>query len=473
MAEDYAKLGFMCGLEIHQQLDTGKLFCSCPSIVHDPNKPDITVTRKLRPVVGETGEIDKAALHEMEKGKFFKYEACTTSSCLVELDEEPPHPINNEALKAALQIAQLLHAKVVDEIQVMRKTVIDGSNVSGFQRTALVARNGWIETSKGKVRIPLICLEEEAAQRVKEDDKSVTFRLDRLGVPLIEIGTEPDIKDPEHVKETAQKLGMILRSTGKAKRGIGTIRQDVNVNIKGHPRVEIKGFQDLKTIVKVAEKEIERQQKEIKSGKKLEPHVRKHNPDGTTSFLRPMPGSARMYPETDIAPVKPSKAKIEKVELIEDRAKKIEKLGIGKDLASHAVKQDKDKFIIEAVKKYKKLKPAFIAETVCTAEQQVKSQYNVEISPSEEDFELLLKELENEKVAKESVLEVLKENKPVKEVIGKYELMSDAELEKELKKIAAENKGAPFNVVIGKAMGKLRGKASGKKVAEILKKVVK
>ncbi|GAF96681.1 unnamed protein product, partial [marine sediment metagenome] len=150
---------------------------------------------------------------------------CSTSTCLVELDEEPPRPINQEAIGIALEISLLLKAKIIDEIQVMRKIVIDGSNVSGFQRTALIATDGYIETSLGEVRIPVICLEEEAAKKIKETKDSATYRLDRLGIPLIEIATEPDIKNPEHAKETASLLGMILRSTGKVKRGLGTIRQ--------------------------------------------------------------------------------------------------------------------------------------------------------------------------------------------------------------------------------------------------------
>jgi Glu-tRNA(Gln) amidotransferase subunit E-like FAD-binding protein len=468
MALNYKELGFRCGIEAHQQLEGLKLFCSCPT-TNSRKGEDIKVERKLRAVIGETGEVDKAAAFEMSKGKKINYIGNRKEACLVELDEEPPHEINKEAVETALVIANLLNAKVVDEIQVMRKTVVDGSNTTGFQRTALVAYDGYIETSKGKVRIPTICLEEEACQKVSEDKDSITYRLDRLGIPLIEIATEPDIVDNEHAKETAEKLGMILRSTGKVKRGIGTIRQDVNVSIKGSSRVEIKGFQELKLIPKVVETEVKRL---MGLKEKNKPEVRKFNPDGTTEFLRPMPGAARMYPETDVVPLMPEEAEVD-VELIEDRIKKIEKLGIGKDLAGFSVKQHKDKLILDSAKKYKKIKPTFIAETVCTSPKQVKNQFNVDINPTEEDFTIIFDELEKDKIAKESVLEILKENKPVKDVISKYELMSDAELEKELKKIVSENKGMPFNALIGKAMGKLRGKASGKKIAEALKKIAK
>ena len=227
---DYNGMGFRCGMEIHQQLSGKKLFCSCPSI-NSAEEPKIRVERKLRVAAGELGKTDVAAEYEAKKGRYFIYESSPEDTCLVEYDECPPYPLNEELLDATLMISLLLNANVVDEVQVMRKTVIDGSNTSGFQRTALVATDGYVETSKGKVRIPTICLEEEAAQKVEEAQKYVRYRLDRLGIGLVEIATATDIMNPEHAKETASIIGMILRSTGKVKRGLGTIRQDVNVSI--------------------------------------------------------------------------------------------------------------------------------------------------------------------------------------------------------------------------------------------------
>ena len=231
----FAKLGLKAGLEIHQQLDTTKLFCNCPSLIRK-DKPDIIVTRELRPLAGETGKIDPAAIFEKKKKKFYKYEAYNDTTCLVELDEEPPQPISQEALDAALLVAKMLNCEIPENIQVMRKTVVDGSNTSGFQRTALIGTNGYLDTKYGKVGIQNVNLEEDAARRIAEDKDSVTFRLDRLGIPLIEIGTAPDIKTPEQGKELAEKIGMLLRSTGKVMRGLGTIRQDLNVSIAGGTR---------------------------------------------------------------------------------------------------------------------------------------------------------------------------------------------------------------------------------------------
>src|SRR3989339_1563095 len=193
MELNYPGLGLKCGLEVHQQLEGKKLFCNCPTL-NSGKEADVKFERRLRAVAGETGKIDVAAKHEMEKGRKIIYEADSADTCLVECDEEPPHELNIEALETTLKAALLFNAKVVDEIQVMRKTVVDGSNVSGFQRTALVAQDGFIETSQGKVVIPTICLEEEAAQKLEDGNNFVRYRLDRLGIPLIEIATNAGIK---------------------------------------------------------------------------------------------------------------------------------------------------------------------------------------------------------------------------------------------------------------------------------------
>ncbi len=255
---DFEKIGLMAGIEIHQQLDSGKLFCRCQSILRD-EKPDIVFRRRLRASAGESGEVDIAALHEHKKGLEFVYEAYSDTTCLVESDDEPPHEMDSGALGSALLISKMLNALPVDELHVMRKTVVNGSNTSGFQRTVLLARNGFLETNSGKVRIASIMLEEDAAREIKKEKGFVVYRLDRLGIPLVEIGTEPDIKSPEQAKECAEKLGMILRSTGRIKRGIGTIRQDINISVKGGARVEIKGAQDLKLIPRIVEIEAGRQ----------------------------------------------------------------------------------------------------------------------------------------------------------------------------------------------------------------------
>ncbi len=461
------------GIEIHQRLDTSKLFCDCPSHLAKPDeKPIATVTRRLHPVFSELGEVDEASQAEFAKDRVFEYQVFS-DNCLVETDEEPPKTMNREALAIGLQVAMHLNATPVGEVHVMRKMVIDGSNTSGFQRTSIIAVNGHLDTSRGTIGIPLIAIEEESAGIVSSSQGKATYSLDRLGVPLIEITTTPDIKDGAHLSEAAEKLGMILRTTGKVARGLGTIRQDVNISTEGGDRVELKGAQDLKMLPEYVALEEKRQTallsvllelrnrkalpikghpadltglfkltkasliaNGLKSGgsvigqklhghkgllgKELQPgrrygtelsdyakkagvkgmihsdenldkygitpdedaavrkelgvglndayvlvvapaeqarralgfaleranmdyvprETRKANPDGTSSFMRPLPGRARLYPETDVPPIPLTKellGAIEKGESLDEKKAKLEKM-LNKEMAGRILK---------------------------------------------------------------------------------------------------------------------------------------
>jgi glutamyl-tRNA(Gln) amidotransferase subunit E len=256
---DYEALGLVAGLEIHQQLDTAtKLFCACPTERREPEEATRRFTRYLHPTKSELGELDEAALEESRVDREFEYLAYDTT-CLVEEDDEPPHRIDDEAIDLALQIADLLDMNAVDQAHVMRKIVVDGSNTSGFQRTALVGQDGEIETSDGPVGVEDLLLEEESAGRVEGTEDGVRYSLDRLGIPLVEIGTKPDVSSPDQAREAAERIGMLLRSTGSVKRGLGTIRQDVNVSIAEGARVEIKGVQALDQIDEIVRLEVGRQ----------------------------------------------------------------------------------------------------------------------------------------------------------------------------------------------------------------------
>ena len=244
------------GLEVHQQLATGKLFCDCPCELSEETKG--TVLRRLRATEGENHAVDPAAAFQAARDLLFRYEV-SPSSCLVELDEEPPHGLSRPALEVAVTMALLLHARVLDEIEVMRKIVVDGSNTAGFQRTALVAIDGRIEVNGHTVSIPTICLEEDAARKIGEGTGEVTYRLDRLGIPLIEIATGPEIRSGAEAREVAEEIGVLLRATGRVRRGIGTIREDLNVSTEGGARVELKGVQELRLLERYVEGEEARQ----------------------------------------------------------------------------------------------------------------------------------------------------------------------------------------------------------------------
>ncbi len=266
MDEDYYKsIGFMCGLEIHQRLNTReKLFCSCTSKpIEDDEKPEASIIRYQRAVAGELGKIDAAAKIEEGKKKAYHYNIFKNNTCLVDIDEEPPHQMNKDALGIALSLAAAFQMHIFKELEPMRKEVVDGSNTSAFQRTTIVGLDGRIKVNGHDVLIPSMMLEEESAGIVSNGEDEAVFNTDRLGIPLVEIDTDPYIRSPSEAKDVASYIGMLLRITGKVQRGIGTIRQDVNVSIKGGARVEIKGFQDLGSMDKYIENEIERQKKLI------------------------------------------------------------------------------------------------------------------------------------------------------------------------------------------------------------------
>jgi glutamyl-tRNA(Gln) amidotransferase subunit E len=255
----FSVVNVMVGLEIHQQLASqSKLFCECSN--KGAEQSTLTFMRKLRPAYSELGGYDPAALFEATKMKSMRYHSHPSTSCLVEADEEPPHSVDNESLETALILALALHSKVVDEIHVMRKIVIDGSNTTGFQRTMLISTGGYLEIDGNKkVGVQSICLEEDAARLLSDDNIARDYSLDRLGTPLIEVALEPLSGPPEEVLQAAVTLGRLLRASKRVERGIGTIRQDINVSVNGGAVVEIKGIQQLDQLIKVIDFETKRQ----------------------------------------------------------------------------------------------------------------------------------------------------------------------------------------------------------------------
>lgn len=476
------------GLEIHQQLDTNKLFCNCPSILRN-DEPEFEVKRKLHAVSGESGEIDVAAEYEVGKSLEFIYQGYDTT-CLVELDESPPELINQEALITSLHIALLLNCEILPITQIMRKTVIDGSNTSGFQRTVLIARNGSVETESGRVGIDNISLEEDAARIILKENNKKIFKLDRLGIPLVEIGTAPDIKNAEQCKEVALHIGDILRSC-RVKRGIGTIRQDVNISIKNHPRVEIKGFQEVKMFVPVINNEIKRQEENLNNLKsksqKLAPQklgeVRNALDNGETEFLRPMPGAARMYPETDLPLLKITRELINEAKrtlpkLRQEIRKKLSRTGLKEHEIKILLKQDKlddFEFLLETINE-----PRFIFRVLIEIPKEISAKENKPLSKIEniltvDILESILNYFKNGKISKDNLKQIMEEmikGKSFEESV-KIEKADLTYLESEIAKLVKENLGLSMNAYMGLVMEKFKGKISGKEASEILKKLLK
>jgi len=483
---DYKKLGLKCGIEIHKQLDTDrKLFCSCASRLSE--KSTMKFNRKLRPVAGEMGEVDAAAMHEKLKDKNFVYTVYNDETCLVETDSEPPHELNREALEICLKIAVMLHCEIPDEIHVMRKTVIDGSNTSGFQRTAIVGINGHLDTSFGKVGITNVAVEEDSCQILKKEKKEDNYGLDRLGIPLIEIGTAPDIHVPEQAKEVAKKLGNILKSTGKVKRGLGTIRQDLNVSITKGTRIELKGVQDLDMIPTYINKEIERQMKG-----KISKDVRRVMPSGTSEFMRPLAGSARLYPETDIPPIRITHSYLNKIgaELPEDIEKRIKRFmkqyKINAEISDQLIDLGYDT-IFEAI-----VSEGFDSSIVSraltsTLKDLRRSGVKIDDVPGFIIIELFkaFKKKKVKQIPKEAIEKSFKEiannhHQDLSKLVEKLGVksVSDSEVRKLVKSMIKKNKNVlsknrPENILMGMIMKEARGKIPGSVIMKILKEELK
>ncbi len=625
MKIDYSEVGLKVGLEIHQQLDTShKLFCSCrPQLFKD--EPEITFLRRLRPTQSELGQIDPAAYFEFQKGVKILYEANEATSCLVEMDEEPPHNLNMEAVEIALTVSLMLNAKPVDEIHVMRKTVIDGSNTTGFQRTCIVALNGKLDIKGKRIPIQHIAVEEDAARIMGREGSTVRYRIDRLGIPLIEVTTGPVIYSPKEAEEVAFAIGRILRVTGKVKRGLGTIRQDLNISIKQGALIEVKGVQELELLPVVIENEVKRQlnllkirdelkarglkeedikeefvevteifketeckvvKKAIEQGKKvlavklpkfagllkleLAPgmrlgkemadrakfwgrvggifhtdelpayritkeeveklrlavgaeendavvfvadieenaidalkavverakealrgvpeETRAANPDGSTRYMRPRPGAARMYPETDVPPIQISRDYIEKLKakLPELPEQKLERLmkdyGLNRKLANQVLDSEYSELFEEIIKETN-VTPTLIAVTLTETMKALKRD-GVEVwKVSDEKLIEIFKFVGAGKLAKEAIPEVITwlskhEGESVENAIKSLGLsmLPEEEIKRIVKETVEKNmeivkqRGREaFGPLMGIIMREYRGRIDAKKVSRLLK----
>ena len=591
MSNRYEELGFKAGLEIHQQLSGKKLFCACPAVIRE-DEPDFSVVRQLRASVGESGEKDVAASHEEQKQKEFLYQGYHDSTCLVELDEEPVSHPNPAAVEAAVVVAELLSMKRFDSVHVMRKVVVDGSNTSGFQRTMAVASDGVIDG----VRVDRLCLEEDSCRVVSRGQERDVYNLSRLGIPLLEVTTKPDITSPDHLQEVAGALGMVLRSTGRVKRGLGTIRQDVNISIAEGTRVEIKGVQDLDTMPLLADNEVSRQEglvllskelsevvvsspaevtqavsacsgwlskalasgssvvgvrvedfagllgRELFSGFRVGTEVagyaqawgfggiihgdedaqkygldswsgvrealgcsaddsfvllvgsyeraaqalqgvvaerlaflaqgvpscvRKANADGSTTYLRPMPGAARMYPETDVRAVEVRELEVEVPELLTEKAARLsEEFDISEDVAWQVCRQDR----AELFERWASELPAsLVADVLVVKEKELRRRYDVEFDVrlvADELFEKLVSQKISKSAVEDALLLFAREGSVD---WSSFETLSEDAVRAVIQDVVASDPDAPFGALMGQAMGRLSGKADGKLVSKLLR----
>ena len=298
---DYDRIGFMSGLEVHQQLATKeKLFCRCPAgIFQKPDQFDAELLRHMRPTLSEMGEYDGTALMEFKTRKNIIYRIAHRTACTYEVDDTPPFPINPEALQYALEITLASKLKVVGEVHITRKQYLDGSIPTGFQRTAILGIDGEIPLRHKKVRLIQLSVEEDACREVSDIGHTRIYRTDRLGMPLIETVTYPEMVNPDEVEEAGNVIRFLNRSTGRVRTGIGAGRQDVNVSCKGGTRIEVKGVAHTKWIPEVTHVECFRQWALLAIREQLKARVQKE--DWKMNYMELNPKEFHFYfdPITD------------------------------------------------------------------------------------------------------------------------------------------------------------------------------
>ncbi|MBN2246309.1 MAG: Glu-tRNA(Gln) amidotransferase subunit GatE [Candidatus Aminicenantes bacterium] len=258
---DYDRVGFKAGLEVHQQLKTKqKLFCRCPAGIYNGHDDyDAEIIRHMRPTLSELGEYDGTALMEFKTRKTIIYRIKNETACTYDIDDTPPFPINREALKIALEVSLLCKLNIVGEVHIIRKQYLDGSIPTGFQRTAILGVEGEIQLKNKKVRLIQLSVEEDSCREISDIGHVRIYQTDRLGMPLIETVTYPDFSNPDEIREGAEYIRFLNRSTGKVNTGIGSGREDVNVSCRGGTRIEIKGVSHNKWIPDLTHNEVFRQ----------------------------------------------------------------------------------------------------------------------------------------------------------------------------------------------------------------------
>jgi glutamyl-tRNA(Gln) amidotransferase subunit E len=284
---DWKRIGFMSGLEVHQQLNTRqKLFCRCPAGIYNRDEDyDGELIRHMRPTLSEMGEYDGTALMEFKTRKEIIYRLNNENACTYDIDDTPPFKINRQALDFALEISLLSNLNIVGEVHITRKQYLDGSIPTGFQRTAILGVEGEIQLSNKKVRLIQLSIEEDSCREISDIGHRRIYKTDRLGMPLIETVTYPDCETPFELREAAEYIRFLNRSTGKVRTGIGSGREDVNVSCRGGDRVEIKGVAHNKWIPLLSHNEAFRQFALLKIRELLKNRI----PDKTTWQINSIP----------------------------------------------------------------------------------------------------------------------------------------------------------------------------------------
>src|SRR5579872_117187 len=283
-----AKYEPVIGLEVHVQLLTvTKIFCSCSTKFGAPPN---------------------------------------TNVCPVCLGLPGALPVlNRKAVEFATLAAMALNCRINENSVFARKNYFYPDLPKGYQISQYdkpLAEHGFIEIATGgrakRIGITRVHLEEDAGKSLHEgfpdSDETTAVDLNRSGVPLIEIVSEPDIASPDEAFEYLTRLKEIILYTGVSDCNMeeGSLRCDGNISVRPRgqkefgTKTEVKNVNSFRFIREALEYEIDRQIEIIESGGKITQETRLYNSnEGKTYSMRSKEEAHdyRYFPEPDLLPL--------------------------------------------------------------------------------------------------------------------------------------------------------------------------
>ena len=359
------------GLEVHVQLNTNtKMFCSCSSNYLDvePN------TYVCNICLGLPGSLPS---------------------------------VNHEAVISAIKLGLSLNCKISRLTKFDRKNYVYPDLMKGYQISQLdfpiaIEGNMKVKNSENKfteIRINRVHMEEDVAKLIHDEiSGEVLVDLNRSGMPLLEVVTEPDFRSAAEAENYLTNLHSIVRylGIGNANMEEGSFRCDANVSVreKGsnvlNEKVEIKNMNRIKAVARAIEYEIKRQTSEVEAGNRIIQETRGW--DDIKSESKPQRSKEdahdyRYFPEPDLPVIKLKTETIEKIknelpELPEEKFDRyVKKIGISEYDAKIIISnKSKTTFFEDVLNNFKKMDPNLVSNWL-----------NVEIngvSNSLKDYEL-------------------------------------------------------------------------------------
>ena len=466
------------GMEIHIELGTKtKIFCSCPT---------------------EFGQDEN------------------THTCPVCLGMPGVLPVLNEkvveyATRAGLALnCEIAHFSKMDRKNYFYPDLPKAYQTSQFDLPICTGGDVEIEVDgvKKDIGITRIHIEEDAGKLLHESADGTLLDVNRCGVPLIEIVTEPDLRSAEEARAFAEKVRNILEYTGVSdcKMEQGSMRFDVNLSIREKgaevlgTRTEMKNLNSFRALIRAVQYESKRQIIEIKKGHTIIQETRKwDDTKGTSSSLRSKEEAHdyRYFPEPDLVPIVLEPAYIEKIksELPElPEAKKQRYIDEYKlpeyDAGVLTTTGVTARFFEEAVVLYnepKQISNWMMVEIPPLLKENELSMENISITPAQ--LVELLKLVKNNEISGNTGKEVLKEmfstGKNPSDIVkekGLAQMSDTGELEAIIEEIVSANPksvediGAgndkAYGFLTGQVMKATKGKANAQVANEIIRAVV-